>query len=105
MFYNHKTFFGINLSTLVCELDKFTTLRQLLLALIKWASLQKSVSKFKPKKVYVIDPWSQYCKKISPQLMAQNNKLDRLWLSSFGLSLSLYEPTNLCFTHKYWTSL
>jgi hypothetical protein len=41
---------------LVCKLDLFTALSQLLLALTNRSSLQKSVSKFMPKKFYEIDP-------------------------------------------------
>jgi hypothetical protein len=51
---SHKTFLGINLLTLVCKLDLFIALRQLLLALIQRSSLEKSI--FMPKRFYVIDP-------------------------------------------------
>jgi hypothetical protein len=36
-----KIFFGTNLFNLVCKLYLFIALRQLLLALIEWSSLQK----------------------------------------------------------------
>ncbi len=48
--------FGINLLTLVCKLDLFTALRQLLLEIIKRYNLQKSMIKFMPKKFYEINP-------------------------------------------------
>jgi len=31
-----------------------------MVTLMKWSSLQKSVSKFRPKKFYEIDPWLQH---------------------------------------------
>ncbi len=39
---------------MVCKLDIFTALRQLLLVLVAY---KKSVSEFMPKKFYEIDPW------------------------------------------------
>jgi hypothetical protein len=44
--------FCMNLLTLICKLDCFITVQQILLMFIKWSCLPKSVSKFMPKKFY-----------------------------------------------------
>ncbi len=43
-----KKLLGANLLTLFCKLDLFITKQQILPRLIKWSSLQKSVSNFTP---------------------------------------------------------
>ncbi len=40
-----------------CKLDLFIAMQQILLMVIKWSNLQKSLSKFTPKKFYEIDSW------------------------------------------------
>jgi hypothetical protein len=37
----------------------FLQQRKIMLTLMQWSSLQKSVSKFTPKKFYEIDPWTR----------------------------------------------
>jgi hypothetical protein len=59
-----KTFFGVNLLALYCKLHLLTAMQQILLMLVKWSSLHKSVSKFTQKKFYEVDPRCKQCKKV-----------------------------------------
>jgi hypothetical protein len=55
---SHKTFFGVHLLTLF-QSYIFLQDRIIMVTLIEWSSLQKSVSKFMPKKFDAIYPRAQ----------------------------------------------
>ncbi len=57
---SHRTIFGEILLTLF-ESFIFSQDRKIVNALIKWSSLQKSVTEFTPKKFYEINPCSWVC--------------------------------------------
>jgi hypothetical protein len=54
-----QNFFGVNLHTLFLSCI-FPQHRRILVTLMQWSSLQKSVSKFTTKELYEIDPWNLY---------------------------------------------
>jgi hypothetical protein len=55
--FNEKkcALYTIKYGTVICKLDRFVAMKQILVVFIKGSSLRKSVSKFTPKKFYKID--------------------------------------------------
>ncbi len=69
-----KLFGVVNLLTI--ESYIFSQHRKIMATLMQWSSLQKSVSKFMPKKFYEIGSWSQSLKKFWCKFTNSFCKLD-----------------------------